>query len=131
MTPCPSYRRRPASRNLFVMPVQTGIHNPLRHTGADRYPETSSSCRRRPVSRNLFVMPVQTGIHNPLRHTGEGRYPVLFIPGSRLSPGRRGGDSLFISGFTPNTLKGTIQSTTCRDWELSPKGNASGQQRCF
>jgi len=23
---------------FFVMPVQTGIHNPLRHTGEGRYP---------------------------------------------------------------------------------------------
>ena len=36
----------------------------------------------------------------PVRHAGEGRYPVFInSPGSRPPPGRRGGDSLFISGF--------------------------------
>jgi len=35
---------------FFVIPAKAGIHNPVRHTGVDRYPEPCPSYRRRPVS---------------------------------------------------------------------------------
>ena len=35
---------------MFAMPVQSGIQNSVRHTGAGRYPEPCPSCRCRPVS---------------------------------------------------------------------------------
>jgi len=38
-----SYRRRPVSRTLSVIPSQSGIQNPVRHTGAGRYPVFISS----------------------------------------------------------------------------------------
>jgi len=38
-----SYWRRPVSRTLSVIPSQSGIQNPVRHTGAGRYPVFISS----------------------------------------------------------------------------------------
>jgi len=60
---------------FFVMPVQTGIHNPVRHAGADRYPVFINFPSSRPPPGRRGSAP-------------------LFISGFRLGPCRNDSGTL-------------------------------------